>query len=208
MGLAELIELLANSKLPLGGSVIIVAWILKPVFFRLIDVWATHLNQRVKAEEQRVKAEEKRADNEDKQTGVLAGLEKALNNNTTLTQSMLELLSPIAKIPERMDAIGKTMTERASQRDELVREQGREQALRMSKLQEIVAKLPEDYLDKSVAHFDPKLASIQRAIDQLREQIESKPDVWTPDTVRDVRAELARIARLVTALSEKEQSSG
>lgn len=194
MGLTELIELLANSKLPPSASAILIAWILKPVLLRLIDVWATTLDKRVKAEEMRVKAEEKRADNEDKQTDVLANVEKALVNNTTLTQGMLDLLSPIAQIPERLDSIGKTMTERANQREEALRE-------RLGRIQDAIANMPDAYLGKSAAHFDPKLASIQAAIDQLKVQIESKPDALTPNTVREIRSELAKIARLVTELS-------
>lgn len=201
MGLTELIELLANSALPPSASAILIAWVLKPVFFRVIDVWATNLDKRVKAEEQRVKAEEKRADNEDKQTNVLVNVERALDNNTRLTQSMLELLSPIAKIPERLDSIGEAMTERANRRDEALRE-------RLGRIQDAITNLPDAYLGKTAAHFDPKLAGIQAAIDQLKTQIESKPDVLTPEMVREIRSELGKIARLVTALSEKKEIKG
>jgi len=208
MGLTELIELLANSALPPSASAILIAWVLKPVFFRVIDVWATNLDkrvkaeeQRIKAEEQRVKAEEKRADNEDKQTNVLVNVERALDNNTRLTQSMLELLSPIAKIPERLDSIGEAMTERANRRDEALRE-------RLGRIQDAITNLPDAYLGKTAAHFDPKLAGIQAAIDQLKTQIESKPDVLTPEMVREIRSELGKIARLVTALSEKKEIKG
>lgn len=200
----DTIRLLINSNLPWSVAVTIIAIVLRPALIRLVDGI-------IDTRQAQVKALEERNENEKEQTRVLAGVKEELNDSRTLTRSMLELLTPISKIPDRMEAIGKTMTERAEKRDDLVRDQGREQSQRIARLQDIVAGLPDAYLSKTAAHFDPKLASIQEAIEQLREQIASKPDVLTPDTVREIRAELVKIARLVTALSEpekKEKESG
>lgn len=193
----DTIRLLINSNIPWSVAATIIAIVLRPALIRLVDgVIDTRRAQ--------VDALKRRDETERDQTKVLAEVKEELRDSRTLTRSMLELLSPISKIPERMEAVGQQMTARADKRDEIVREQGREQAQRIAKLQEIVANLPDAYLTKTAAHFDPKLASIQAAIDQLRTQIESKLEIMTPDVVKEIRGELARIFRLVTALSEKE----
>lgn len=193
----ETIRLLVNSNIPPSTAAVIVALALRPVLTLLVAGL-------VDARKAAVKAQEQRNDNEREQTRVLSDVKETLADNATITKSVLKLLAPLSELPGEMRDIGKRMTERADARDDLVRSQGQSHAQRLEHIQRLMSELPEAYLARTSAHFDPKLTGIQAAIDQLRAQIESKPEAMTPDVVKEIRGELAKIARLVTALSEKE----
>lgn len=193
----ETIRLLVNSNIPPSTAAVIVALALRPVLTLLVAGL-------VDARKAAVKAQEQRNDNEREQTRVLSDVKETLADNATITKSVLKLLAPLSELPGEMRDIGKRMTERADARDDLVRSQGQSHAQRLESLQQLIAGLPQAYLAKSAEHFDPQIAGIQSAIAALRAQIESKPEAMTPDVVKEIRGELAKIARLVTALSEKE----
>lgn len=193
----DTIRLLINSNIPWSVAATIIAIALRPVL-------ATLASGMVDARKASVAAAEQRNDNERDQTRVLGEVKEALVDNATVTKTVLGLLHPVSLLPGKMDDIGKRMAERADARDTLVREQGLTHAQRLDTLQQLVAGLPAAYLAKSAEHFDPQIAGIQAAVAALRAQIESKPEAMTPEVVTEIRRELAKIARLVTTLSEKE----
>lgn len=193
----DTIRLLINSNIPWSVAATIIAVALRPVLTML----AGGLVDARKAE---AAALAERNTTEKEQTKMLGEVREALADNATITKSVLNLLHPLSQLPGEIKDIGKRMTERAEVRDELVRSQGQTHAQRLEHIQRLMSELPEAYLARTSAHFDPKLTGIQAAIDQLRAQIESKPEAMTPDVVKEIRGELAKIARLVTALSEKE----
>ncbi|HMM30003.1 MAG TPA: hypothetical protein PKD46_17105 [Aggregatilineaceae bacterium] len=193
----DTIRLLINSNIPWSVAATIIAIALRPVL-------ATLASGMVDARKDEARALAERNDNEREQTRVLAEVKEALVDSAAITKSVLNLLTPISALPGEIKDIGKRMTERADARDELVRSQGQSHAQRLESLQQLIAGLPQAYLAKSAEHFDPQIAGIQAAVAALRAQIESKPEAMTPDVVKEIRGELAKIARLVTALSEKE----
>lgn len=184
----DTIKLLINSNLPWSAALVILAIVLRPVLVTLVT-------GAVDARKAQVKALEERNQNEKEQTKVLGTVREALDDNTTLTRSMLNLLQPIAQIPGSMQEIGKQMTQRADARDDMVREYGR----RLELIQGAMAGLPDAYLAKTSAHFDPQLAGIKTALDALERQLAARPDAITPELVRELKTELEKIARLVMA---------
>jgi len=192
MNFAEIIKLLANSNLTFGGAALGIAWILRPVLLGLVTAWNNSL-------ERRTKSEEARATHEQRQTDVLSKLEKTTEASSVVITSVLNLLQPISQIPANIDAIGKQMTQRSDAREDLYRGQGH----RIEAIHQLVSSLPDAYLAKTAAHFDPTLSNIQASINLLRTQIESRQDAMTPDVAKEIRGELAKIYRLVSAINEK-----
>ena len=193
---AELIRLLVNSNLTWAGALTIMSVVLRPVLLTL----ATGL---VEARKEQTQAMVDRNVNEREQTKTLSELKDALRDNGVITNSVLALLQPVSKLPGQIQEIGDRMIQRTNARDELVRGQGQQ----ISAIQQAITGLPDSYLAKTAAHFDPTLANIQTAINLLRQQIESRSEAITPDVVKEIRAELAKIARELTALSERDRRS-
>lgn len=189
---AEIIRLLVNSNLTWAAALTIMSVVLRPVLMTL----SAGL---VEARKAAVRAIDDRNANEREQTRVLSGVQDALNDTSTVTRSVLALLQPVSQLPANIEAIGQQMTKRADTRDDMVRSQGQ----RIEAIQQLIQNLPDAYLAKTAAHFDPTLTNIQASINLLRQQIESRQDAMTPDVAKEIRAELAKIYRLVSAINEK-----
>lgn len=189
---AELIRLLVNSNLTWAGALTIMSIVLRPVLSTL----AAGL---VDARKEQAQAMVERNVNEREQTKALSELKDALRDNGVITNSVLALLQPVSKLPGQIQEIGERMVQRTDARDELVRGQGQQ----ISAIQQMITGLPDAYLAKTAAHFDPTLSNIQASINLLRTQIESRQDAMTPDVAKEIRGELAKIYRLVSAINEK-----
>jgi len=189
---SEVIELLINSNLTWAAALTIMSVVLRPVLTRLADGLVGAQKERVETNKARVRAEEVRNENEREQTRVLVAVKEALTDNATITKSVLMLLQPLSQLPGDIKSAVDAMSRRADARDS-----------EMRTLQQAIAAMPAGVFKLVTEHTDPQLTTIQTSIAALRQEIMGAPNTMTPDVVREIRGQLAEIARLMNRLSEE-----
>ena len=187
----ELFRLIINSNLTWAAALTIMAVALRPVLTGLVEGL-------VASRKEQAHAMHERNANEKEQTRVLSEVRDTLADNAKITSAVLSLIQNVAALPAIIEDANKRMTARADARDGMLTVQTQ----RLEQLHQSVANLPADIMVRASSHLDPQFTRVMAAIGDLKMEIQNAQEVMTPGIVKEIRVELARIAKLVTALAD------